>query len=531
MRLLTNLETARHKLLRIILVGQPELQQLLARKDLRQVDQRITARYHLSPLSRVETARYIRHRLAVAGLQDDLFTSAALNLVHYLTHGVPRMINTVCERALLAIFITDSKRVTPHLVWRAMREIKGHHERIRPGRWLMAALFLVSVSAGVWWMLAHETVSTAEVLPRLDRVEGLARIDRTADAGGSGDPEVLVHAASADGGALSGPVVLAGTPATHSHSPHQVDATVQQKYFSLWGVTVGPEVKHVCTQARQFGLRCLRGVVGWEGLMQLNRPVLLLLQSDGSEQPLLVKKAHGDRLLVDPGDREQWVKLSDIEPQWQGHFAMLWRPTLDVALLGMGSSGEGVTWLRTQLSLADGEPLAEITGQDQFDDKLQRRLQSFQRQHGLNADGIAGPWTMILLSNLRCDRVRRHWKLEAEVSLILEALKKAERKHRLGEVPGIGSVPTMEAPMRNRWLIMLLLGVAAAMLLLGIYLGRPVPEQTPTAVQESPGPVSPAGAGAARACTTATRLESMVQTEPAAVPGTERMEVLPPARE
>ena len=120
-RLLTNLETSTHKLLRIILVGQPELQQLLARKDLRQVDQRITARYHLSPLGRKETAQYVRYRLSVAGVDNDLFTPAALRLVYYFSSGIPRIINTLCERTLLAIFTTDSKRVSMGMVWRADR--------------------------------------------------------------------------------------------------------------------------------------------------------------------------------------------------------------------------------------------------------------------------------------------------------------------------------------------------------------------------------------------------------------------------
>lgn len=401
-RLLTNLETARHKLLRIILVGQPELQQLLARKDLRQVDQRITARYHLSPLSRSETARYIRHRLAVAGMEDNLFTPAALNLVYFLTQGVPRMINTVCERALLAIFITNVRQVTPRLVWRALREVKGHHEEIRPGKWLLAGLFVATVSTGVWWMLAHTSASTEEILDQGDPVGGLARINRPADAGVSVAPAEDEQPASADTDMSADPTVLTGTPAHHDLviPSNPVAATVQQKYFSLWGKMVGPEVENVCVQARQLELRCLQGVVGWEGLVQLNRPVLLL-KSDDTEQPLLVKKAHGDRLLVDDGGQERWVKLSEIEPQWEGDFVMLWRPALKAALLGLGSSGAGVTWLREQLSLADGEPLVEIAGQDQFDEKLQRRLQSFQRQNGLNADGIAGPWTMILLSNLR----------------------------------------------------------------------------------------------------------------------------------
>ncbi|NJN45652.1 MAG: AAA family ATPase [Candidatus Competibacteraceae bacterium] len=103
-RLLTNLETHRHKLLRIILVGQPELQRLLERQDMRQLAQRITARYHLMPLNRRQTTAYIQHRLRVAGGRDDVFTPAALKKAYRLSQGVPRLINVLCNHALLGAY-------------------------------------------------------------------------------------------------------------------------------------------------------------------------------------------------------------------------------------------------------------------------------------------------------------------------------------------------------------------------------------------------------------------------------------------
>ncbi|MEG7521487.1 MAG: AAA family ATPase [Chromatiales bacterium] len=152
-RMLTNLETSQHKLLRIILVGQPELQQLLARKDMRQVAQRITARYHLLPLSRRETVRYIRHRLVVSGNREDLFTSSALRLVYYLSRGVPRIINTLCERTLLAIFATGAKRAGSRLVWRAAREVKGSSVVLGKLSRLMPVLLIVFSTAAIAWFL------------------------------------------------------------------------------------------------------------------------------------------------------------------------------------------------------------------------------------------------------------------------------------------------------------------------------------------------------------------------------------------
>ena len=108
-----------------------------------------------------------------------------------------------------------------------------------------------------------------------------------------------------------------------------------------------------------------------------------------------------DRLLVDDGTGQSWVSLQEIQALWQGDFMMLWRPALAIPLLGPGSTGKPVTWLRERLALADGEPIAQFTGEDRFDATLQARLQRFQRANGLNADGIAGPWTMIMLNNLQ----------------------------------------------------------------------------------------------------------------------------------
>ena len=121
-RLLTNLETSTEKLLQIILIGQPELKRLLAHRELRQLAQRITARYHLMPLSLADTVAYIRHRLRVAGGDPSLFTPAALCQVYCLSDGIPRLINVLCDRALLGTYALERSRVNAAMVRRAGRE-------------------------------------------------------------------------------------------------------------------------------------------------------------------------------------------------------------------------------------------------------------------------------------------------------------------------------------------------------------------------------------------------------------------------
>jgi general secretion pathway protein A len=128
-RLLTNLETAAEKLLQIILIGQPELLRLLERRELRQLAQRITARYHLRQFARPETCGYIGHRIRVAGRSDAIFTPAAMRLVHRLSGGIPRLINVICDRALLGAYAHDRHRVDAARVRRASREVRGEIPR------------------------------------------------------------------------------------------------------------------------------------------------------------------------------------------------------------------------------------------------------------------------------------------------------------------------------------------------------------------------------------------------------------------
>jgi general secretion pathway protein A len=129
LRLLTNLETNRSKLLQIALIGQPELRDILGRNELRQLSQRITARFHLEPLSQKETADYIRHRLAIAGTQHRLFPSLVIKRLFRVSKGVPRIINHICDRALLGVYAQGKDTVDKKTVDRAAAEVLG---QIRP---------------------------------------------------------------------------------------------------------------------------------------------------------------------------------------------------------------------------------------------------------------------------------------------------------------------------------------------------------------------------------------------------------------
>jgi general secretion pathway protein A len=176
---------------------------------------------------------------------------------------------------------------------------------------------------------------------------------------------------------------------------------VYQRLFSLWqqAVNINSPIAP-CMQAAQKGLRCLRDIQDWDQLHSLNRPFIFRLRRDKQTRMLLLKRLDGDRLLVDDGVEEAFLKLDDIQPYWSGEFVMLWRPHGGVALIGDGSAGDAVTWLRNRLHLVDGKPVVSKPGLDQFDEALKARLQSFQQNNGLLADGMAGQRTLVYLNNL-----------------------------------------------------------------------------------------------------------------------------------
>ncbi|MGZ8235944.1 ExeA family protein, partial [Methylobacter tundripaludum] len=152
-RLLTNLETNKTKLLQIILVGQPELKESLKRQDLRQLNQRITARYHLLPLSLNETRAYIRHRLTVCNGRPDIFKESAIRKIYQLSSGIPRMINILCDRALLGAYSTNTHAVTPAIVSAAAKETLAFSDKKPPSLTvLLSLLFLGAVATGIYFL-------------------------------------------------------------------------------------------------------------------------------------------------------------------------------------------------------------------------------------------------------------------------------------------------------------------------------------------------------------------------------------------
>jgi general secretion pathway protein A len=385
-RLLTNLETATTKLLQIILIGQPELRDLLARPELRQLAQRITARYHLNPLSSEETAGYVKHRMRVAGATAEAFTPASLAEVHRLSGGVPRIINVICDRALLGAFTHEDHRVGGKLVRDAATQVYG---RPMPAPWLRWAIIgsiaaaLALVAAGFWSLLASRPP-------------------------GSTDATVADAAPVASNQIARAETTQAPPPAPPSFDEvlarHGNDTTTEAalgKLFASWGATYDPSGGRGCDQAAQQGLECLFQKGSWAQLRTLNRPAILTLTDDiGRTHQVLLTNLGNETATIDLGGESRTVSIAGMSRYWFGDFLLLWRPPLAVAkALAPGMRGADVRWLRENLRVAQGLPPAPA-GTDLYDEDLARLVQDFQRQHRLNIDGVAGVQTQIVLDTV-----------------------------------------------------------------------------------------------------------------------------------
>lgn len=240
-RILTNLETTKHKLLQIILIGQPELAATLNRSDLTQLAQRITARYHLHALNARETKEYVKHRLTVVGRQNPLFTNTALRYVHKYSKGVPRLINVICDRALLGAYSKNASRVSAPLVRKAAKEVLSA-PKPRRERWSVLfapALGLIAVVAVSVWLWQFRQ----EMLDRVERAESLAQA-RTASQSATGTIE---NGTDMPPGSSELTSAELGTVISEKESPSRTETEMVPEVQVAWADSSGIEESEVVT--------------------------------------------------------------------------------------------------------------------------------------------------------------------------------------------------------------------------------------------------------------------------------------------
>ena len=391
-RLLTNLETRSQKLLQIILIGQPELRDVLSRVELRQLAQRITGRYHLAPLTRDETIAYVNHRMRVAGCNVEVFSNAALREVHRLSDGVPRIINVICDRALLGAFTQETHHITPALIRSAAGEVYGRSFSppwAKPLTAVAAAIAVLVLTIGLWQLVATRGVEqSAPVVAATSASTPAASAPASqpiAPAPASPEPPKEVD--------------VAALLQTHASETNTESAFA--KLFALWGGTYDPRRGRACEQATQQGLQCVFQQGSWGQLRMLNRPAILTLIDDGGNAHQVVVSGLGDGNAKLTFDQEQpEISVADVSRYWYGEYLVLWRPQVPAQrALSAGMQGEGVRWLRDSLNTLQGKS-PEAQTSDYYDEELTRMVEDFQRRHRLHVDGIAGVQTQIVLDTL-----------------------------------------------------------------------------------------------------------------------------------
>lgn len=403
-RLLTNLETTKEKLLQILLIGQPELNALLAQHGLRQLAQRITARYELQPLSRLETRDYIAHRTRVAGSSRPLFGAAAIRWIHRASGGIPRIINVLCDRALLGAYASDRTHVDLSVARRAAAEI-GRAPMRRPRLAFLGAALTAACIGFAGALFAPDWLDRRAVVVSSHPPVAAAPSEPTPAApspGSVGAPSPIVPAvASASTPTIAPPPVA--SPATTklgsllADADGAADGRAFAALFARWTLDYNAfSGKTACARAVHAGLRCLLVTGSWNQLRRYNRPAVLeLIDASGGRHHVMLTRLTRDQADLAFGARTYSFALNEIDPYWFGKALLLWQPPpIDQRVLQRGMQGRAVVWLRETLARADGHPAG---ASDEFDAALEQRVKAFQNRHHLPADGVVGEATFLQL--------------------------------------------------------------------------------------------------------------------------------------
>lgn len=409
LRLLTNLETNERKLLQIILIGQPELREILARPDLEQLAQRIIAHYHLTALSEQETASYIHHRLAMAGLTSaSPFQAPLMKEIHKLTRGIPRRINLLCDRAMLGAYAKGVRTIDRGLLARAANELFVSHGRAKSSmrrRMQYAALGLLSGA-----MLAGAAVWTTQNEDRLKQLQAWAAESMATLT--KADPTKIDN--SSQGINATNPTT-AGTmeavpPADEAPpSAQQANDSIsmiglwsEQEAISdlakLWGVKL--QDKNPCQGVEKYGLRCYKTDNGLAELRRLDRPAVIKLHDDPDKTYYaMLTRLTDTHATLQVGAASHELDLPVLLRHFTGESITLWRAPPDFdKTIGTGAQGSAVDWIGTQLAKLNGEPPPNA-GQP-YDRILENQVRRFQQAQGLLVDGVVGPVTVMHLNRI-----------------------------------------------------------------------------------------------------------------------------------
>ncbi len=414
LRLLTNLETNEQKLLQIILIGQPEFLTKLRQPELRQLSQRIVARFHLTPLKNDEVRAYISHRLKIAGGSASIFPAMVALRVAQLSKGVPRLINLLCDRALLGCYAQDKHQVDMKTLEQAAREVFGEPKVLR--KQVLRERGVRSY-LGYWWAMPAAAAAVAVIYLLASPVE-FGQLWRGEQQAVSELPSVE-HAAVAVADEVMSETTPA-TPASEATLAHNSELpaapltweTLEQEehgetgaylaLFKRWEVQYSPDAAQTpCGFAFENQLDCWHQRGRFSDLQRLNRPVLLkFVSGEGKLFYAALLSVNGQRLRLGLGEREMEVSRREVERWWTDEFTLLWRRPLGFAhALQPGEESDFAAWIGEKMSRIEGRKVASLRSQV-YDFALVSRVRSLQRRCGLRVDGLVGRETIILINSM-----------------------------------------------------------------------------------------------------------------------------------
>ncbi|OBT24605.1 general secretion pathway protein GspA [Vibrio splendidus] len=398
LRLLTNLETDSRKLLKVLLVGQPELQQHLQTTQLRQLAQRITGRYHLLPLNTEETGKYIAFRLETAGGEQMLFSNRSIKLIAQYTHGIPRLINLVCDKALQLAFHDGEPLPNNETVNRACQQVMSFQADVYHVEKPRASLVVPKLFqyAGIATLSVGLAMATFNFAP--------SYINSWQSAETSSEMKTEVSAQTQRSLVANEPQLVAEPKPSKFALPQDIQQHLMQgtnrslaikDLYTLWGYQSSLR-DGLCLSEPQSVFVCEQQQSNLDTLLELGVPVVLNL--DIVQEPVFavlygaseesVELLVNEKLLVMP--------KRTLKKIWQGDYVAIWKQPLRETLKE-GYQGEAIALLDLLLSEVLGE---DVSGSDVFDYELKMKIEAFQMWQGMSVDGIAGKRTLARLQRL-----------------------------------------------------------------------------------------------------------------------------------
>ena len=428
-RLLTNLETNETKLLQIILIGQPELKDILDRPELRQLSQRITARYHLAPLSLEDATGYIQYRMAVAGSDKAIFTETAIATIQNISQGVPRLINTICDRALLGAYAKGIRQVDVFLVKQAAMEVLGSKGKADSGNLHKSSqkspiiyqaiagvlLLTVGILMGSWLTglktsenqtntLTKQTFSAVAFEPTNTENTVAANTQSQVKVN---EPNALPYEADPTSVSPANSTQTTEDQAassTDSPSPILALTSSYLEAFSQLSEIWGVGRLSGCYQLADIQLSCESAQGSWWELRTMDRPAIITVKIQGRSFYLNVVGMEPNRMAILKNGFIAWLDKTQIESMWAGEYLIFWKPPINFSKpIRYGDTGVSVQWLEKSLLMITQPQAAKdsiVPESIIFDREIEKQLQNFQKHYGLDADGIAGLRTIMLINQL-----------------------------------------------------------------------------------------------------------------------------------